>query len=256
LRNPVLFDQAEYDLRCEWGLEGLLHLSPVSGAIVIVDVLSFSTTVDIAVANGAEVLPYRWKDDSAARFAEEKHAQLAADRRVPNAFSLSPASVRAIPSGTALVLPSPNGGTLCHAAQNVATFTACLRNAPAVAAHLAKCAITVALIPAGERWGGGALRPCLEDWIGAGAVLAMLPGTRSPEAELAVAAFGRFRGELRAVLAACGSGKELIEWGFESEIDLAAEYAASAAVPMLSGDRFLDAAKRRDLRPSSCRVHY
>ena len=45
----MYFDQAEYDLRCEWGMQGLLALAPDSDAVVIVDVLSFSTAVDIAV---------------------------------------------------------------------------------------------------------------------------------------------------------------------------------------------------------------
>jgi 2-phosphosulfolactate phosphatase len=53
----VLFDQAEYDLRCEWGLQGLRHLSPISDAVIVVDILSFSTAVDIVVARGAFVLP-------------------------------------------------------------------------------------------------------------------------------------------------------------------------------------------------------
>jgi 2-phosphosulfolactate phosphatase len=72
----VHFDQAEYDLRCEWGLEGLLALEATSDAVVIVDVLSFSTAVDIALSKGASVLPYRWKDDSAKRFAAEKGGKL------------------------------------------------------------------------------------------------------------------------------------------------------------------------------------
>ena len=67
-------------LRCEWGLQGLLHLAPSSDALVVVDVLSFSTAVDITVARGAIVWPYRWKDESAARFAEEKGAVLASGR--------------------------------------------------------------------------------------------------------------------------------------------------------------------------------
>lgn len=236
----MLFDQAEYDLRCEWGLQGLLNLSPISDAVVIVDVLSFSTAVDIVVANKAFVLPYQWKDDSALQFAKEKHAHVASRRRSKFAYSLSPASVRAIPAGTALVLPSPNGSALCISANHTATFTGCFRNATAVAAHLAKSAARIAVIPAGEHWGDGALRPCLEDWIGAGAILSLLAGKRSPEAELAIAAFERFRGDLAGTLSRCGSGKELVESGFRCDIELASEYAVSSAVPMLAGDRFVN----------------
>ncbi len=236
----VHFDQAEYDLRCEWGLPGLLELAPLSDAVVIVDILSFSTAVDIAVSNGASVLPYRWRDDSAAAFAKEKQAQLAHGRRSKSGYSLSPASLRTIPAGTALVLPSPNGSTLSFTANHARTFTACLRNAPAVAKHLAKSAAGVAVIAAGEQWSDQTLRPCVEDWIGAGAVLSLLPGRRSPEAELAVAAFQHFRADLKGALAGCGSGKELIEKGFRSDTDLASEYAVSSAVPMLMGDRFID----------------
>jgi 2-phosphosulfolactate phosphatase len=96
------------------------------------------------------------------------------------------------------------------------------------------------LIPAGERWSDDAFRPCLEDWIGAGSVLSLLAGRRSPEAELAVAAFERFRGDLRGTLLCCGSGKELVERGFRCDVELASEYGVSSAVPMLADDRFVD----------------
>ena len=96
------------------------------------------------------------------------------------------------------------------------------------------------MIPAGERWKDGSLGPGLEDWIGAGAVLSMLSGSRSPEAQLAVAAFERFRGDLRRALLGCGSGRELVEAGFCCDVELAAEYRVSPAVPMPAGDRFID----------------
>lgn len=236
----MLFDQAEYDLRCEWGLQGLLNLSPISDAVVVVDILPFSTAVDVVVANKAFVLPYPWKDDSAVEFAEEKRAHIASGRRSEVAYSLSPASVRAIPAGTALVLPSPNGSVLCMSANHTSTFTGCFRNAAAVAAHLARSAERVAVIPAGEHWGDNTLRPCIEDWIGAGAILSLLAGKPSPEAELAIAAFERFRGDLAGALCRCGSGKELVEGGFRCDVELASEYAVSSAVPMLQGDRFID----------------
>jgi 2-phosphosulfolactate phosphatase len=234
----VYFDQAEHDLKCEWGLEGLLALQPASDAVVIVDVLSFSTAVDIALSNGASVLPYRWKDESAKRCAAEKGAVLADERSGSGEYTLSPASLRSIPRGTLLVLPSPNGSTLSLCASGVPLYTACLRNAPAVAKRAAAHGSRIAVIPAGEQWRESSLRPCLEDLIGAGSVLAELPGTLSPEAEMAIATFARFRPNLGGALFRCGSGKELVDRGFGLDVELAAEYAVSHAAPMLVRERF------------------
>jgi 2-phosphosulfolactate phosphatase len=71
-------------------------------------------------------------------------------------------------------------------------------------------------------------------------VLSLLTGSRSPEAEFAVAAFERFRDDLAGALSRCGSGKELVEGGFRCDVDLASAYGVSSAVPMLAGDRFVD----------------
>ena len=57
--------QTDYDIRCEWGERGVLELSRTSDVVIIVDVLSFSTCVDIATARGAAVYPYLWKDKRA-----------------------------------------------------------------------------------------------------------------------------------------------------------------------------------------------
>jgi 2-phosphosulfolactate phosphatase len=237
----VYFDQREFDLKCEWGLEGLLALLPAD-AIVIVDVLSFSTAVDIALSNGAVVLPYRWNDESAIRFAAEMGAVLADGRRAGGAYTLSPASLRSIPAGTVVVLPSPNGSTLALSTGGVPTFTACLRNAPAVARQAMACGPHIAVIPAGERWSDGSLRPCLEDLIGAGAVLAELRGTLSPEAEGAVAAFSHFHRNLTETLLGCGSGKELAQRGFALDVELASEYVLSSVAPRLVDGRFASCA--------------
>jgi len=226
------FAQSSYDLKCEWGLEGLRALRSHAEVVVVVDVLSFSTAVDIAVSRGAFAFPYRWRDETAAGYAQEKGAILAGGRRSGLQYTLSPVSLMAVPSGTRLVLPSPNGSTLSLEASGVPLFTACLRNAPAVARAAAKKGARIAVIAAGERWRGGELRPCLEDLLGAGAVLSELPGTRSPEAEMAVAVFARFRNELPAALAQCGTGRELLEKGV-GDVEVAAEYAVSSAAPML-----------------------
>jgi len=154
----VHYDQAEYDLRCEWGLAGGRALAPLGDVLIVVDVLVFSTAVDIAVARGASVLPYRWRDSSAEAFAKSKGALLASPRSA-GGYSLSPPSLQAIPAGTALVLPSPNGSALCTMAGAGATFTACLRNCRAVAAHVRARGSDIAVIPAGEQWGDGFVQP-------------------------------------------------------------------------------------------------
>jgi 2-phosphosulfolactate phosphatase len=162
----------------------------------------------------------------------------AGSRKEPG-YSLSPPSLQSIPAGTAIVLPSPNGSALSlEAAAEAATYCACLRNAPAVAARLSATARRVNLIPAGEQWHDGSLRPCVEDPIGAGAAIAGLSGSLSPEAELAREVFESFRSRLHETIRNCVSGLELIERGFPRDIDLAADYAVSACVPSLRGDRF------------------
>jgi len=237
----MYFDQAGYHLKCEWGLEGLLALQSASDALVIVDVLSFSTAVDIALSNGATVLPYRSKDNSAKDFAAVHGAVLAGRRGAKAGYTLSPASLRTIPAGTLLLLPSPNGSTLSVRASGVPVFTACLRNCRAVAKCAGAHGSRITVVPAGERWRDSSLRPCLEDLIGAGSVLIELSGTVSPEAEMAIATFLRFREDLSRALLQCGSGRELVETGFGSDIELAAEYAVSSVAPMLVRDRFTDA---------------
>ncbi len=227
-------DQSEYELRSEWGLEGINQLAPTSDAIIIVDVISFTTCVDVAVSRGARVFPYRWRDDSALAFARSLGAILAVGSRTdPQSFSLSPTSMQRLPDGATVVLPSPNGATLSLATEDIPTFAGCLRNASAVARAAAQLGRHITLIPAGERWPDGSLRPALEDQIGAGAILHALPGTRSPEAEAAVAVFLHFRSRLEQALAACSSGKEAIQRGKGQDMPLFAALDASSFTPRL-----------------------
>jgi 2-phosphosulfolactate phosphatase len=234
--------QSDFDLRCDWGPNGLQNLAD-SDAIVIIDVLSFTTCVDVAVARRAIVLPYRWKDNSAAQYARDKNAHLAGSRRDPRSkYSLSPTSLIHIPPATRLVLPSPNGSALAFAAKSTGAtvFAASLRNAAAVAAAAARTGRRISVIPAGERWPDQTARFAIEDLIGAGAVLSALPGRPSPEAELVITAFNRFKSDLRKNIASSTSGRELIELGFPKDVEIACELNASTAVPVLKEDKFVN----------------
>ena len=96
------------------------------------------------------------------------------------------------------------------------------------------CGKRIAVIPAGERWkADGSLRPAVEDWIGAGAIISHLQGTRSPEAQTAVAAYREAMGDLLTVLRECSSGKELAAMGDENDIILSAVEDADTVAPRL-----------------------
>ena len=236
--------QDGYDVRLEWGREGVALLGPHCAVLVIVDVLSFCTAVDVAVERGATVLPLPWADERAADAAARAGAVLAGSRCI-HGLSLSPASLREIPAGTRLALPSPNGSALCALAQRggAHVLAGCLRNAAAVARTAQRLARggPIGLVAAGERWAlaGEPMRPALEDVVGAGAVAAVLPGAFSPEAELAAAQFSAARSRgLHGVLAASASGRELLGDGFAADITLAAAHDSSDAAPHLH-DGFL-----------------
>lgn len=233
----------EKDIRLEWGGEGVEALGHDCAVLVIVDVLSFSTTVDLVLARGGRVLPLRWRDERAAAEADEAGAILAGQGESP----LRPSSVTTFPTGKTLALPSPNGATLCTAAAETAAqvFTGCLRNAAAVAdaAHTLAGGGPIGVIPAGERWGvdmfggesQGPLRPCVEDHLGSGAIVAALLDyglSASTEARLAATAF--FGMDIATALAECSSGRELTAAGYSGDIPPAAEVNVSAAAPRLA----------------------
>ncbi|MFD5827504.1 2-phosphosulfolactate phosphatase [Lentzea sp. NPDC060358] len=215
-----MFSQEGYQLRLEWGPEGVTALQGCD-VLIVVDVLTFTTSVDLVVGNGGRVRPSRWVPESGR--------------------TLRPASLTGMTGE--VELPSPNGSNLCALAAGTGrhVLAACLRNASAVARRAAELGETIGVIPGGERWGlnilrqgsreFGPLRVCVEDHLGAGAVLAALPGKASPEAQLAVAAFRNT--DVAAAVRDCASGLELSGNGHAADVDLAVELDVSGAAPVL-----------------------
>ncbi|GGF38709.1 hypothetical protein GCM10011611_51330 [Aliidongia dinghuensis] len=222
---------------CEWGLAGVEALRARVAVLVIVDVLSFSTAVDVAVSLGASVIPFPLGDAAAARAAAEAAgAVLATPRRaIGGQYSLSPASLVGIPPGTRLMLPSPNGARLSLAGGTTPVLAGCFRNAGAVAQHAEALAQggAIGVIPAGERWPDGSLRPAIEDWLGAGAILDALDRTLSAEARIARDAYRSVGMDLPTLVQESLSGRELIHGGFPADVEIALDFDISQTVPVL-----------------------
>lgn len=233
----LYFSQAEFDVRLEWGEQGIGLLAPISDVVIIVDVLSFTTCVEIATSRKAIIYPYRGELEFAGEFARSVDAELAEKKRDAK-YSLSPKAMTKIPKGIKLVLPSPNGSTLSLATGDTPTLAGCLRNARVVAEAAKTYGQRIAVISAGERWPDGRLRPSFEDLIGAGAIINHLDGKFSPEAQAAKSAFLAAEENLKKLMLQCGSGKELIERGFKQDVLLAAELNVSKCVPILENGAY------------------
>ena len=225
----------------EWGPVGAKVLAERCDVVVVIDVLSFSTALTVACEQGAKVWPHTG-GESAGQLARDIGAVLAGSRSSHEGLTLSPASLRGLAADTRLVLPSPNGSSIAFSAVNgsLPVVAACLRNASAVARHL-RDVERIGLVPAGERWGDGSLRPAYEDLVGAGAVVDRIsgldPATRlTPEAEAAALAFRSLR-----PLELCPSGTELVERGYAEDVRIASEVDTSEVVPVLVEGRFVAA---------------
>jgi 2-phosphosulfolactate phosphatase len=232
-------------VHCEWGLSGVEVLRDHAAVMVIVDVLSFSTAVDVAVHRHARIHPFPYGDEDASRAeAERLGVRLAASRKAGGQLSLSPASLLKLNPGERLLLPSPNGSRLSLACGRANVLAGCLRNAKAVAAKALALADggQIAVIPAGERWPDGSLRPAIEDLLGAGAIIAALGLAGDPEAQVARDAFLSAEPHLAPTLRGCRSGLELIEREHAMDVEIALELNVSHCAPMLKNGAYENAA--------------
>lgn len=270
------FEQSGFSIKFGWGPNGLRRLAPDASAVVIVDVLSFSTAVDVALGRGATVLPYRWHDGSEQEYGVSHNALVAVRSPAEGKFSLRPSSLDTIDAGSRIVLPSPNGSTLAFGAIEAGAdnvYLGSIRNAEALARHIAETVWrsssdsepghlpgkkpSVAVIASGERWRGdtGPLRPAVEDLYGAGAVMAALDQLlartglslpTSPEARTAIASFNEASSSADVLLnrlQTCGSGRELIDRGHAADVVLAAQFGVSEVVAKLVGSEIIDLSK-------------
>ena len=214
---PSPFDQSTYQVRLDWGVEGLDRLAPAD-VVVVVDVLRFSSTVADAVAAGSTVS----LDDA-------------------RGWSRNGAAVASGASGAVVLI-----GSLRNASA-VARAIATLQDRN-------QARTSVSVIAAGEADADGAVRFAVEDHLGAGAIIAALTDLgidhTAPDAAVAAEGFRALKRALRHMVSASGSARELAEGVaatdrmrasgvFPTTTSSAAELDAISAVPVLRDGVFV-----------------
>jgi 2-phosphosulfolactate phosphatase len=234
----------------EWGRPGAALAAARGDVVVVVDVLSFSTTLSIAAArdftclvySGAEIESLGGPAKAAIRLGAKP---LSRSRRAePGQVSLSPASLLDAEPGQRVIFTSLNGAAVVSAAEQApAVLVGSPRNATACATVAAQLmaevrAGRVTVVACGEHWSSvdpatDGTRPAVEDWLGAGAVCARMADlgySLSAEARLAAAAWAQ--PTALADIADCVSARELRAAGFATDVDLALEVDADPKVPI------------------------
>lgn len=241
----MVYNQSEFDIRFEWGVRGVEELAPVSDVVIIVDIFSFSTSVDIATDNGAIVYPFNPNTGNALEYSKLVDGICAEKIRNKSiSFSLSPSSMINIPEKTRIVLPSRNGSALSVLTGSTFTICGCLRNSKSVAEYAMTIGKKISIIAAGERWKDKTLRPAFEDLLGAGSIINYLKGEVSPESKIGLSVFLTLQNNLKEELKKCISGKELIAGDLENDIELASEFNSSNCVPCLVNKAYVDLSNR------------
>ncbi len=202
-RVSSAFDQSTYQVRLEWGVEGLRRLAPAD-VYVVADVIRFSSNVAAEVAQGGSVP--------------------VADSPCPNGGAISRALAEA--PGQPLIL----AGALRNASAVARAIKA--------EQERRQQRTSIAIIAGGERTPDGDIRFAVEDHLGAGAIIdALTPlgiDHSSPEAVAAAEAFNALRRAVKHLLTSSGSGRELEgDPGRLAQVHAAAKVDDLDVVPVL-----------------------
>jgi 2-phosphosulfolactate phosphatase len=247
--SPDVFEQHGFTVRLDWGRRGARAAAGRGDVLVIVDVLSFSTAVATGIERGAMVRPCADQEE-ARRVARESACEAAVHRlRAPEEgrFSLSPVSFLAADAESRVALASPNGATCSrHAGSAPHLMAGALVNASAVGTAVtelvAQSGLDVTVIACGERWTtpceDGEIRFAIEDYLGAGAIIAAIDAPKSPEALLCEAAFNGVRASLDGIIRESASGRELRAKGFAGDVEIASQLDLYTSVPSMRGEWF------------------
>ena len=183
MKQTDWFSQEPHRVRMDWGWRGCATAAARGDAVVIVDVIRFSTAACAATSRGVTIYPANDRHDLGAMCRQFDATEIE--------NGLAPKSYDSIERGRRIVLRSPNGATCVRLASSApVVLVGALVNASAVADCLQwvleNTELNVSVIACGERWheasDDGALRFAIEDYLGAGAILSRLRSDLSTEA--------------------------------------------------------------------------
>jgi len=248
MEYPDWLGQPGVRCRMDWGPEGARAAAAHGDALVVVDTLRFSSAVATALHHDVRVHPCAADEDvfaAAANFGAEPAGSGIPEGR----YSLSPLSYVEAPPGARVCLRSPNGATCTQYASSAPfLYVAALLNAAVVGRCVSRrmelTDLCVTVLACGELQpatdGAGGIRFAIEDYLGAGAVLASIPYSKSPEAELCEASFQASKSRMEALLAGSSSGLELSAKGRDADVRHCAALNVFTVAPMLLDGWFVD----------------
>jgi 2-phosphosulfolactate phosphatase len=194
-------------------------------AVVVVDVLRFSSTVVTALSNGFTIYPCTSADE-AKRIERETGAEISG-KTGEGRYTLSPLDYVNPKLPGEVILISPNGARCATSAAGDATvLVGCFLNARAVARALEELfpsTTGIVLVAAGEvaedrEYDAGSRRFAIEDYLGCGAILSTTHLPLSPDAELCKRSFDYSVRDYADLIQRSRSGKWLTARGLEADI--------------------------------------
>ncbi len=212
--------EPKFDVHCCWGFKLTDDISAQYDVCIIVDVLSFSTSLDILVSTKE----YIQKSDNHIVQLSSKKLNIPSPVGLPNQLNLL----------------------------QVPILVGCLRNARAVAKAAMQLGNSVLVIPVGDKLAEENYKTCSEDFIAAGAIISYLKGTHSAESRAAQDIYNSSKDDIEEMVKLSSSARTMMLEGFGEEVDLACQFNRSKRIPFLDRGVLVDlAAPEYDNSPTS-----
>jgi len=182
------YDQCHSEIRCEWGQRGVDVLAMNSDVRDHRGCLSFSTAVDLPCRAAPRFYHTAGKMNRLLNIPNRSTPTLSMSLATKEPMVFSPASLARFPRRQAC----PSLGKWCDTSLStdaVPTLAGSFVMRKQSRSRRNSWAKSHCDYSGGVAMAGRKLRPAVEDWIAAGAIIHYLNGTRSPEAASATAAF-------------------------------------------------------------------